>query len=387
MRFRAKNGLFHGGYPPLGYSFDPDPVRKGHLVIDRKEAKLAKEIFDRYLKIQSAHLVAKYLNERGYRTKVWTTKDGHSRGGGRFTEGMILGILKSPTYIGKTFTKSAGPEPKYEYYPAKWKPIIQVKTFDKAQKILKLNSQTRSSISENKYKLLLSGLIQCGCCKSRMTPNYSLKKGRPYLYYQCTRVAHTDKNACRIKSTPARELENLVIERLKFLSTQKPLIEGIVKTAMKQSKNKLPGLLKQKKELLGKLGKIKTQSGPLLAHRNLSIVMEKLQALEDQKTGLEKHLQDVNSQIDRENIKVLNPELIAQNLVRFRDVFDALGFENQRDLLHVLIKQIVYNEDPAKIRVILYDLPEIKMPPEKPRKGSSGGSAPCRFDMRPNWLP
>ena len=65
----------------------------------------------------------------------------------------------------------------------------------------------------------------------------------------------------------------------------------------------------------------------------------------------------------------------------------SLPFEKQRDLLHLLIKKIVYLEKPNKIRVTFWDIPDIKKPPKRPKKGNSGGLASSNFDMRMKWLP
>ena len=387
MRYRAQKGLFHGGNIPLGY--DLHPTEKGLLVTNPKEAKLVKLIFSKYSEIQSAHLVAKYLDKRGYRSKLWKTKRGKNKGGGKFTEGIVLHILRNPVYIAKTAAIKGKEAP--QLYDARWKPIIKLVLFERVQRIIKKNSVSRSSISKNKYGLLLSGLVWCDSCKSQMTANYSLKKGMPYLYYKCTRVDHSDKNACRIKSVSARELEDIVVDRIKYLSAHKDIVESIVKAAMKISKNKLPVLQKEKNEIMGSLRRINNQAEPLmesLTKNKFSLVEDKLRELDDEKLVLENRLQEVENEIDREGLKVLSPELITQNLILFRDIFDKLPTEKQRDLLHLLIKKITYHEDPSKIKVAFYNLPEIE-PPDTPKKGTSGSSTSSshRFDKRQYWLP
>jgi len=387
MRFRAKKGLFHGGYPPLGYDFHP--TEKGILKVNSREAKIAKRIFIKYVELQSANLVAKYFNSLGYRTKNWKTKKGHGKGGNKFTEGIILNILKNSAYIGKTevITRKGEKEEK-EYFQATWKAIISKKLFDRIQRIISSNAQTKGSISENKYGHLLRGLVWCDCCKSQMAPNYSLKKGTAYLYYKCTRVGHSDKNACRIRSVPARELEQIVVDRIKFIANQKDIIKSIVNVAMKASTNKLPALQKEKAEIAGKLIKNSNKAKPLIAYigrKNSSYVDEELGKLEEEKLALENRFQELNLEIEREKSKILNPEIIAQNLKLFGEVFDRLPPTKQSELLHLIIKKIIYHEEPSKIKITFYDLPEIETP-DLPKKGKSGGSV-SRFDKRMNPLP
>ena len=387
MRYRAKKGLFHGGYPPLGYDFHPS--EKGILKVNPKETKIAKRIFAKYTEVQSANRIATYFNGLGYRTKTWKTKTGDVKGGNKFTEGIILNILKNPVYIGKTVAITRkGDKEEREYFQANWKTIISKNLFDRVQRIINSNAQTKGSVSENKYGHLLRGLVWCDHCKSQMSPNYSLKKGRPYLYYKCTRVGHSDKNACCIKSTPARELEHLVIDRIKFIANHKNIIDSIVSAAMKSSKNKLPGLQKEKAEIIGKLAKNNNKAQPLIAsieRKKFSLVEEALEKLEEVKEALENRLQELNLEIEREKSKILDPAIIVQTLRLFSETFDKLPSTKQGELLHLLIKKIIYHENPSKIRITFYDLPEIKTP-EELKKGSSGSSI-SQFDKRMNWLP
>ncbi len=394
MRKRAKCGLFHGGYPPLGFDFIDG--KKGLLRKNPKEAKLAKSIFAKYIEIQSAHLVAKFFNERGFRTKVWETKKKHVKGGKKFTEGIVLKILKNYTYLGKTFVKALKANQKDEFYKAKWKPLISKSMFDRVQSILKANAQTKGSISENKYKFLMTGLVRCSCCKSYMTPNYSLTRKKPYLYYKCTSVDKADKDACVIKSVPARELEGAIVERIKFLSKNPTVLKASVAAALKASKSKIPDLQNDRNEILGKITRIKNKANPLivsLGKRRNSLVQAELDKLDEQKSALENRLSELNYELDKEKLKVVNPDLVVQNFGIFRDVFESLSFEKQRDLLHLFIKEIIYFKDPSKLQIHFWDIPEIKEPPDKPKKGVSGGSSSPQnpdiwdFEKRTNWLP
>jgi len=381
VRFRAKQGQFHGGFLPLGY--DLHPTEKGHLIISRKEAKVVKLIFQKYIQIQSAHQVALFCNSKGYRTKQWITKKNTRRGGSKFTKGSMLNLLKNIAYIGKTSDGT-------NLYNGNWKAILPEATFNRTQKIIESNTQTKTSISQNKYKMLLTGLVQCSHCKSQMTTNYTIKKGDIYLYYKCSSISHGDKHDCKIKSVPARELEGIVIDKIKFLSENKKIVESVINSALKISKNKIPKLQKEQNQINGGLRKIDSRFTPLLQaieKGKFSMVQDKLQELEEQKTGLEYRLSEVNTELERERLKNISPKAIINNFRHFKTVFDLLPFDKQYELIHLLIKKIVYHENPSKIRIQFYNLPEIETPPNKPKKGSSGGISASRFDKRLYWLP
>ena len=71
-----KRGMWMGGVPPLGYD-----VRNRKLVVNPAEAALVRLIFDRFLAIGSATVLAQELAEAGHRTKSWTTQSGRARPG------------------------------------------------------------------------------------------------------------------------------------------------------------------------------------------------------------------------------------------------------------------------------------------------------------------
>ncbi|MBI3316925.1 MAG: recombinase family protein [Candidatus Omnitrophica bacterium] len=382
MQFRASKGLFHGGSIPLG--FDLHPTEKGVLKPNQEEIPLARLIFRKYVEIQSGNLVATYCNKNGYTTKIWKTKSGVHRGGKKFTEVMIMNMLKSLYYIGRTGTHEKS-------FPAQWKGIINTKLFSRVQQIIKSNTVHRTSISQNIHQLLLTGLIWCGHCGSQMTHNSSIKGGKKYLYYQCTKVGHADRTACEIRRVSARTLEQLVIDRISFLSEREGLIQKIVKQAIKISKQKLTSLRTERKRIVAQLTKIERQAQPWLkayGRKRFSLIEEQLKPLEEQKIVLEKKLNEMDEEIAQEQQKIIDPQAISRNFKYFKMVFTQLTFEKQRDLLHLLIKKIVYHKEPSKLKIQFYNLPEIKKPPKQSGKTGSGGfSLSSRFDERMYWLP
>lgn len=98
MAFRAKQGMFNGGYPRLGYDIDYENKR---LVVNEPEALIAKEIFELYLQKGSLSETAKALNEKGYRLKAWTARTGRTMGGEKFAKNSLNRILRDPVYVGK----------------------------------------------------------------------------------------------------------------------------------------------------------------------------------------------------------------------------------------------------------------------------------------------
>jgi len=95
-----RKGIFKGGHPPLGYD-----VRDRKLVVNPAEAELVRLISRRFLDLGSALLLIRELNDRGYRTKSWTTRSGAFREGRPFDKGTLYKILRNRTYLGEAVHK------------------------------------------------------------------------------------------------------------------------------------------------------------------------------------------------------------------------------------------------------------------------------------------
>ncbi len=129
MEHRAREGLWNGGYPPLGYD-----LKDGKLIVNPEEAKVVKLIFEKYLEFASYTKVAKWLNKHGYKTKEFISRRGKKQGGSKFTDTYIARVLKHPVYIGKIKYKG-------KLYEGQHTPIIDEETFNLVQEISKAISK------------------------------------------------------------------------------------------------------------------------------------------------------------------------------------------------------------------------------------------------------
>jgi hypothetical protein len=149
-----------GGGPVLNYGY-----RKGEnksLVIDENESEVVRLIYDMCLKQGlGSKKIANELNERGFPTKRSTTKKGKLKIRGKIVEkfvwrdSTVYRILTNSIYCGER-------EFKGKTYDAP--PIIEKKTFDLVQEILKERKHYVNTT--NKHSYLLKGLIICPICKN-----------------------------------------------------------------------------------------------------------------------------------------------------------------------------------------------------------------------------
>ena len=162
-----------GEYPslaPIGYLNDS---RTKTIMVERKKAKIVREIFELYAQNNSRlEDISDFLKERGILTK----------GGKRFHRNRITYILSNPFYVG--LFKYAG-----EVYEGKHQPIISKKIFDKVQEILQERSHPRHKKTNEPQAFC--GLLKCGTCGMMVTGEYKTKKQQNgnehhYVYYHCT---------------------------------------------------------------------------------------------------------------------------------------------------------------------------------------------------------
>jgi hypothetical protein len=69
--------------------------------------------------------------------------------------------------------------------------------------------------ARNKHLALLSGLLYCDSCATRMVYSYAGKKDCKYPYYVCLNAQRKGWAVCPVKSLSARRIEESVLERIR----------------------------------------------------------------------------------------------------------------------------------------------------------------------------
>src|SRR5512144_876781 len=199
-----RKGMWMGGTPPLGYD-----VVERKLVVNETEAELVRLIFNRFLRVGSATQLAQELRRAGHTTKSWMTQDGRRRPGKPIDKGAIYKILGNRIYLGEAVHKGTS-------YPGEHEAVIDRPTWDKVHAILAENTAARSNSTRSQTPALLRGLIFAPGGHT-MTPSHSRKNGRLYRYYVSTDAIRRGYAECPLRSVPAAELEEAVVEQVRHL--------------------------------------------------------------------------------------------------------------------------------------------------------------------------
>ncbi len=371
----ARKGKWAGGPPVLGYDAD---VETKKLVINAAEAKQVRLLYETYLQTKSLSKAAILLNKQGYRMKKWTTRKGNVHGGRRFNKGSLDYVLRNPVYIGKISHKG-------DVHEGEHKGVVDPSIFERVGRMLAANGAKNTSPNQDKHNFLLRGLVRCGACGHAMTPNFAYSKGRKYFYYKCVSVGKLDKSACPTKSAPARELERLVLDRIAFLGKQKQVVDEVVERARKMTGKELPAKQKERVRLIAEIGRQEAEVGNITnilaaqgpAAPQYRALMDKLGEVQERREALEKQVQRLDCEVVELESRQIDAEIIRRNLESFSGFYTKLTPPQQKELLALLVGEVVYDTQKSKMKLTLRPLPDLGFQVEGDK---------VSFDERLNWL-
>jgi hypothetical protein len=208
IRASRQKGMWMGGIVPLGYRVDN---RK--LVIEETEAATVRMIFERFVSIGSATVLAKTLAAENVRT----------RSGKLIDKGFLYKLLNNRVYIGEAVHKS-------ESYPGEHQGIIDRALWDKVHAILLESPRRRAGNTRAQTPALLKGLI-FGPDGAAFSPTHTKKGDKLYRYYVSQTVLKRGADACPIARVPAAEVELAVIDQLRGLLRAPEIIVGTWRAA------------------------------------------------------------------------------------------------------------------------------------------------------------
>ena len=393
MQARARRGLWNGGPTPLGYDIIPE--RKGFLTVNADEAEIVKLAFSTYLETESIQKTADELNSRGYSPKVFKSRRGRVHAARTFHKMSVGKMLSNWVYVGKK-ELNAGNEQKDQaklkeskrYGIVKteaWQPIIDESLFERVQRIILQNGQSRrSSHKVTDFVYLLSGILRCPTCDVLLEGSYATSKtGARKLYYR--HPSGSRKDGCELPSVPAEMIEGIIVGKLKDLSLKENLLQQIVERAGRQVRSEQPELQKlldsRRKELRAiddKVNKLvslsDTDSIRDVLRPQLDEMGARRKVLEKEITNLENGLHELKgnlcSSIDLRNV-----------LSSVRHLFDVLPQVKQKELLGYMLDAI--NITPKSIEVRFWNKSPML---DAARNGIDVGSE-AWFEQCIEWLP
>ena len=337
MRRKAVKGEVLGR-PPFGYRVGS----RRRLEIVPQEAQVVRYIFRLYLRDGlGIRLIARRVNEEEVRT----------RRGGLWSMVTIRDILRNRAYLG-TYTRFG------VRVPASHPALISPDDFRRVQE--RLASRRREPTTRQPSLFLLSGLVSCGYCDSKMIGVSRRQRWRrrdgsektaEYRYYQCE--SRTNRSLCDYHTRRTRDLEEEVREALLgrgLFAVPTMLRAGDEAAVLKEAEARCRRLRGRLRRLDKRLEEYMSAAarGRLSPERlhalNVDIAAEEL-SLEENLVEAQRVAQLQASEADRRRQK-------ERALARLRDEWGRLQPEEQQALFRELLERVVLRDD--GIQVLLH---------------------------------
>lgn len=204
-----RKGLWVGGVVPLGYH-----AKDRKITVVEEEAKVVRQIFQRYLELGSLNLLLADLRTSGVRTKLRHLSSGRTIGGIPFSRGPLSYFLRNRFYIGEVRFKG-------ENFSGEQPAILDRKLFDAVQARLD-QQRTNQTKARHSTDSPLTGRIYDDR-GSRMTPTYAIKNGVRYRYYvSSTLFQGRQSEAGKLKRIAATEIETVIANAIRNRPAFKP---------------------------------------------------------------------------------------------------------------------------------------------------------------------
>lgn len=215
---------------PFGYKAGTDACRTA--VIDEQAAKIVRRIYDLRAQGVSTRKIVRILTDEGIPnpSAYYTRKDGQKWNrncSDKWSTRTVMWILTNPVYIGKTIQHKTTrisyknhktvnvPENEWVVKENAHEPIISQELWDKVQTVN--NSVSRGKTDKANTVHILSGMLVCADCGSKMKIKYTNRKeGRSY-YFVCRTYVDLGKKYCTSHCISEQRLESIVLQDVRSM--------------------------------------------------------------------------------------------------------------------------------------------------------------------------
>lgn len=223
----ARRGYFNGSTPPFGYCakgvLDGRGNKKTKLAPDEGESKIIRHIFDLYVNGDNgSRLGLKRITEI-------LNQEGNLKRGRKWSKQAVQQCLSNRLYIGDYyFNRRTLVDGKIQVKDRKeWikipvKPLIGKEIFDEAVSLRKIRQPTsKHPPSVTASRTLLTGILHCGRCGSRMV--IETAKNSAYRYYNCSNYIRRGRSTCKGNRISEAELDSQILNYLsqKFFTRER----------------------------------------------------------------------------------------------------------------------------------------------------------------------
>jgi site-specific DNA recombinase len=391
---RAKEGLFNGKRPILGYDLNPDPRLAGHLIVNEPEAEIVRLAFKLYLELGSDQAVSQRLTDLAYNNKAWIQRETRERlGGGPISPSVVKTLLTSIIYIGlqnvKSLNEETGKKEKKQL-PGCWEPIVDDDLFHIVQEARRNTRKTRRNIAKSsRHFYLLREIVFCGFCDEAMSTGSgtSGSGGQRYYYYKCGNdqcsffIGEQKRN-----KVDAYKADQSVYDAFGRIASNEENIRRIVKLSNEYTQVELPSMRVEKRRYgvaeKDLLSNIETKAAALSVLDSqspaFSSLSGELHSLEDSLARVKNQRSELERSISQIESSNLTREEVVKRLRDLRILIDNAPEAQRRELLKLSCERVLIKNEDLELEFIPSSL--IYTPVLTPR----AAKAPRRKTTTPN---
>ena len=347
-----RKGMWGGGRPILGYDIDRLPGGN-RLVVNAAEAERVRRIFGLYLECRSVSRTIARLDEMGWTTKAWTTKDGKPQGGHGFDKSQLFNLLTNVAYLGKVKHKG-------DAFDGQHDAIVDETLFQKVGQALKSNRSADGRGSSNKHGALLKGLVRCKACGCGMTHHYASDRTKDgvekrYRYYVCSRAQKRGWSQCPGPSLPAQELERFVVDQIRSLGKDDALLAESVRRAQETLRGRVAELEAERRSIVAQMEKSRKElSGLVESGRDRSGSAARASGLREEIRALSSDQRRFDARLAAMRARLLDEDELVGALEAFDPMWNALAAAEQERLVHLLVRSVEYDAASEAVSVTFH---------------------------------
>ena len=359
MRESAKQGFWNGATPPLGYKIVEAETRgakiKKKLAVDPVDAETVRLMSRLYAEgdgktgPMGIKDVAKWLNERGYRT----------RKGATFGIGPVHGILTNRCYAtgkwpyGVRNSKTGQLNDPATVVEIDVPTIIPMDLFEQVQAKLARNNPKVTPPRTVNGPNLLAGLATCATCGAGMVRTGTACGKRSYTYYSCAGCHQKGKSVCKGRHIPTAKLDNLVVDNVKEKLLKPERLSFILEALLERSAAKDGAVAERRRSLDSQVAQAKDKLARLYRAIEEGVVeldddlKARIVALKDERDIAVASLERIAQQAVARND--ITPDRIEAFAELMRQKLDDGDVQARRSYLRSVISNIEVDDDRIRI--------------------------------------
>ncbi len=341
-----QKGKWTGGTPILGYDVDRSNGSP-RLVVNAAEASRVRQIFDLYLELGALLPVVAELERRGWRNKVWTTRDGRRRGGLPFDKCRVYSLLTNVLYVGKVTHKR-------EVYPGEHEAIVPEEIFQRVRQQLARNGRNGAVEGRNRHGALLRGLLYCKACGRVMSHTFTTRGNRRYRYYTCTNAAKRGRAACPSRSLPAAEVERAVVDQIRCIGEDPEVLRDTLAQARNRGEGLIERLTGERREIERALARLHAEIRRAAAGNGAAATAPRIAELNERVRDAEARVAEIDAKLAELRKELVGEADVTAAFADFDNVWGALSPRERIRVLRLLISRVEYDAADSSIEITFH---------------------------------